>query len=108
MSPILNNQVADRLFLEACFNQDRRALNLWIAHSYHVEVAEGMRAAARRFAPGLIDPEEIESLVVVCTSNIYKQHAELPSRLYSLKTRVRDYAYAYMTKYLRNRFKNKQ
>jgi hypothetical protein len=108
MCPILNNRQADQLFLEACFHDDRAALDLWIAHSYHVEVAQGMKAAADWLAPGQLRRDDVVSLVVVCTSAIYKEHAKLPSRFRSLKTMVRNFAYAFMVNYLRERWKHQR
>lgn len=108
MSPFLNNRERDQLFLEACYQEDRAALDRWIVESYQTEVAQAMKAAADEMAPVRLSSALVINLVVECTSVIYRDHAKLPSRFHTLKARVRNFAFAYMVQYLRERRRHQQ
>jgi hypothetical protein len=103
----MNDYERDELFLKACFEDDRKALDQWNIDSYWTEVALVIKSVLDCKVPGRFNQEWTTHLVVDCTRAIYEKHATLPSRFRSLKTMVQRFAFAYATKYLRESLKAK-
>jgi hypothetical protein len=103
MFQVINDCERDRFLLKACHLGEKAALEQWTVDSYWTEVAQAMKSASDRRAPGQLSLELLTNLIVDCTAAIYEQHSTLPSHLFSLKTKVRKFAFAYMMKYLKER-----
>ena len=97
----LKDRQREQLFLELCSRGDSKALVQWNTLSYWTEVAQGMKAAADKMLPGLLDSNLIPELVIACNAAIFREHAKVPSLFFDLKSRVRGAAFAYMLKFIR-------
>lgn len=98
---MLNNRLADQVFLMACLAEDEQALDAWTVRSFWSEVAEAVKETANRYSVGRVDPRFVVELVVDCSWEIFEQHRTIPSRFFDLKVVVRRYALFYTKKYIR-------
>jgi hypothetical protein len=97
---MLNNKLKNKLFLKACFNGDRKALDLWNV-LYWPEVEGAVKIVVSKQTVGPLDPNLVGALVVDCTNQIYQQWRQIPSAIFDLKTRVRKYAISYTITYFK-------
>jgi hypothetical protein len=98
--PLLNDRQGDQIFLKRCLEENRAALVQWNVDSYRTEVIRTIKGVIDRKVPGRFNQELVAKLVVHCTWKIYENYEKLPSHFYSLKTRVRKFAFAYTNAYL--------
>jgi hypothetical protein len=97
----VNDRQRDQIFLKQCFEENRSALDQWNIDSYWTEIAETIKSVLDHKVAGRTDKTLLTELIVDCTWAIYQQYATFPSHFFSLKTRVRWYAMAYVSKYLK-------